>query len=294
MPAEADRLIRLLFGDTLETPTPDEFGMFLARAAACRSSALGRQVGAVVTTPSGSVVAVGANETPKPGGGLCWITDAADRRDAAHDEDPSDSAKRRLVADLLDRLRKAKWLGKDFRRLPKEELAKRAMSDPKLGLRDSDLTGVTEFGSTVHAEMACLADAAMRGVSVAGCTLYTTTFPCHPCGRHIIAAGITRVVFIEPYPKSRLREFHEEEVALDEADQAGGRVSFHSFAGLAPTRYVDLFTMLERKDPDGRVIQWTPEIARLRIPPESSLASREKEKLEISAFQTRLETFLKG
>ena len=39
-------------------------------------------------------------------------------------------------------------------------------------------------------------------------TLYTTTFPCHNCAKHIIAAGIARVVYVEPYPKSKAMEFH--------------------------------------------------------------------------------------
>ncbi|MEJ7655371.1 MAG: deaminase [Chloroflexia bacterium] len=46
----------------------------------------------------------------------------------------------------------------------------------------------------MHAEMSALLDAGRRGVPVQGATLYTTTFPCHNCARHIVGAGIDRVV----------------------------------------------------------------------------------------------------
>ena len=65
-----------------------------------------------------------------------------------------------------------------------------------------------EFSRTVHAEMAAIVDAARRGVSVQDCNLYTTTFPCHECAKHIVAAGIRRVVYIEPYPKSQALSLH--------------------------------------------------------------------------------------
>ena len=67
----------------------------------------------------------------------------------------------------------------------------------------SQIGEITEYGRMVHAEMNAIADAARLGRPVAGATLYVTTFPCHNCAKHIIASGIARVVFIEPYAKSR-------------------------------------------------------------------------------------------
>lgn len=66
------RFVNLLFGYPFETPTRDEHGMFHAQAAAFRSGSLARQVGACLTTPEGDVLAVGANDVPKAGGGLYW------------------------------------------------------------------------------------------------------------------------------------------------------------------------------------------------------------------------------
>jgi cytidine deaminase len=64
------RSLEVFFGHPFRTPTRDEYGMFLAFAAALRSADLSRQVGAVICTREGDVVAVGTNEVPKAGGGL--------------------------------------------------------------------------------------------------------------------------------------------------------------------------------------------------------------------------------
>ena len=82
-------------------------------------------------------------------------------------------------------------------------------------LKGTQVMNLLEFGRSVHAEMAALMDASRRGVSVKGATLYCTTFPCHLCARHIIAAGIDRVVYIEPYPKSRAKEQHSDSISVD-------------------------------------------------------------------------------
>ena len=67
----------------------------------------------------------------------------------------------------------------------------------------------------VHAEMEALLSCARSGVSPVGGTLYSTTFPCHNCAKHIVAAGLRRVVYVEPYPKSRAVEFFNRSQARD-------------------------------------------------------------------------------
>jgi deoxycytidylate deaminase len=71
---DVGRFVDLLFDNTedINTPSRDEYGMFLARAAALRSSALGRQVGAAVSTERGDIIALGTNEVPTFEGGLYW------------------------------------------------------------------------------------------------------------------------------------------------------------------------------------------------------------------------------
>src|SRR5205823_3680095 len=125
------------------------------------------------------------------------------------------------------------------------------------GIRDKLVTGVQtcalpisqirnliEFGRAVHAEMAALIDAARRGVSVAGCTMYVTTFPCHLCARHVVAAGIRRLVYIEPYAKSRTADLYPDSIAIEQ--DSGDKVQFEPFVGVAPRQYMKLFPMAQR------------------------------------------------
>ncbi len=80
-----------------------------------------------------------------------------------------------------------------------EENLKIQSRDAILG---SSLKKLTEYGRPVHAEMSALMSCAKNGISVDGATLYCSTFPCHNYAKHIISAGIKRIVYIEPYPKS--------------------------------------------------------------------------------------------
>jgi deoxycytidylate deaminase len=128
-------------------------------------------------------------------------------------------------------------------------------------LLDGSLRDLTEFGRAVHAEMDALLDAARRGIAVRDCTLHTTTFPCHNCARHIIAAGIAKVIFIEPYSKSRALDLHSQDLDVDGAPTPQGEpVRFEPFRGVAPRLYPQLFDMRARaragqprKDVDGRI-----------------------------------------
>lgn len=104
---------------------------------------------------------------------------------------------------------------------------------------------LTEFGRVVHAEMCAICDAARLGRSLKGATLYVTTFPCHNCTKHILAAGIKCVVYIEPYPKSRARQLHKDEIDIERISD--GKVSFLPFLGISPVRYRDIFQRGKRK-----------------------------------------------
>ena len=110
------------------------------------------------------------------------------------------------------------------------------------GLKD-----LTEFGRAVHAEMNALLDAALRGVPVAGATLHSTTFPCHNCARHIIGAGIARVVFIEPYTKSRAERLHADAATIARTGRDPEKVAFEPFVGVAPRRYLEMFDAAARQ-----------------------------------------------
>jgi deoxycytidylate deaminase len=107
---QVQRFVDLVFGNQLRTPTRQEYGMFHAHAAAARSAALSRQVGAAIATADGSVVSLGTNEVPKAGGGLYWPDDKEDSRDFRRGFDQSDIMERAIITEILQKLDKQKWL----------------------------------------------------------------------------------------------------------------------------------------------------------------------------------------
>jgi dCMP deaminase len=52
---------------------------------------------------------------------------------------------------------------------------------------------------TVHAEGNAIAQAASRGISVAGATAYLTARPCWPCCKLLLNSGIVRIVYAASY-----------------------------------------------------------------------------------------------
>ena len=261
--ASINRFVKLLFGYQFTTPTKDEYSMFVARAVAARSSAFGRQVGAVITTKDGDVIAVGTNEVPKGGGGLYWEDDAfvRDGRDFAKlGGDPNDDKKRKMVAEMFKRLGQKGWLNPEYAKRSPGDMADESLKDV---LKGTEIIDLVAYDRTVHAEMAAITDAASRTIPIDRCTIYATTFPCHNCAKHIIASGITRCVYIEPYPKSRAYELHDDAIIHDQPVQEG-KTAFDSFIGIAPRIYLEYFTALERKDGAGKMLTWTPAASKLR------------------------------
>ncbi len=288
---ELQRFFDLLFSNPYKTPTPQEHAMFLAYAASLRSGQLGRQVGAAIASRSGDVLSVGCNDVPKPGGGLYW-PGPLDNRDHVWGEDTNDSQRSKIVEQLLtggDRINKerAKLLVEGCK---KNEATQSQTEELTAALAEFDSRGqrllrsefteridITEFGRAVHAEMDALLMCARLGVSPVGSILYTTTFPCHNCTRHIIAAGISRVFYIEPYAKSRAEELHEDAIIVEErvlGKQRRGmkRVPFTHFVGVGPRRYFDLFSLslsrgheLIRKK-DGKTLPIHPSNSWVRVP----------------------------
>jgi cytidine deaminase len=106
--------------------------------------------------------------------------------------------------------------------------------------------------------MAALIEAARRGVSVLNCTMFVTTFPCHLCARHIVAAGIDRVLYIEPYAKSLAAELYPDSIAVETIEGNATQVVFEPFVGIAPRQYMHLFKARNRKTASGAVIRFNP------------------------------------
>lgn len=329
MQGQLERFLRLVFGDPLVTPTRDEHAMFMAYAASLRSADLSRQVGAVIRRDGIGIVATGANDVPAPGGGLYWPDDIHfDRRDyrfprtegdegghdsnERHKRDIANEVTHRVQGDVsasFKALTKALFAQQDERdldtrteelavprateltKLLEEELAKLG-AQLERSIRETRLLDITEFGRAVHAEMDAILACTRNGTSTRGSTLLCTTFPCHNCAKHIVAAGVRRVVYIEPYPKSQTFDLHRDSTVLDEtcvqseapndenfgSERSGPAtprpVIFQPFIGIGPRRFFDLFSMrlsagypLKRKDKaSGDAVRWAKERAAVRLP----------------------------
>ncbi len=261
---DVSRLVRLIFGAPFESPTRDEQAMFQAFGARLRSSAGGRQVGAVAIDRDGEILATGTNDVPKAGGGQYWTGDEPDHRDFQSGADFNDQEKFQVALDLVDRLKQAGWLGDKATGLEPNELAELALNSGG-PFSKSRLADLLEFGRILHAEMALVCTAARRGTALGGTTMYSTTYPCHACARLIIGSGILKVVYIDPYPKSLVPRMYSTEVS--EYEDHTGKVSFTAFAGIAPRLYPRVFAMTgrERDRVTGSYSPWKPDEAIPRL-----------------------------
>jgi deoxycytidylate deaminase len=307
---QIDRFLELVFGHPFITPRRHEHAMFLAYASAARSAEPGRQVGAAIATPDGDILAVGMNEVPSPKGGVYWDGDEEDHR-AYTKEIDSNAAHRNMIAtDIVDKLVKSKVLdtqklreilGSVFEQsgvaIPdKFEERVQGMLDGESGIfnvesvmtaiNKSSFRSITEFGRAVHGEMDAILTCARLGISVRGNDLFVTTFPCHNCTRHIIASGIRRVFYVEPYPKSKARDLHDDAICFDEVDaKKTGRIPFLPFVGIGPRRYLDFFSLelssggpVKRKGDDEKPCRPNKDgrVPRVFLDPDSYLDNEER------------------
>ncbi|WP_026028937.1 anti-phage dCTP deaminase [Vibrio ordalii] len=268
------RFLELIFSHPYKNPTFDEFAMFMAFNSSVRSGDLSRQVGAVISREK-QIIATGANDVPKSGGGLYWaevdeatgkVEDDQDGKDYTRDGDSNKQAQAEIIQEIAKNLLESGLVdGQNEVELHKV-------------LKESKISDLTEFGRVVHAEMDALLSCSRAGIPTTGSTLYCTTFPCHNCAKHIIASGINRVVYVEPYPKSRALDFHSESIQLKSElektlDGTSELVSFEPFIGVGPRRFLDLFSMslgggskLRRKDKNGNTLEWDKSSAPIRTP----------------------------
>jgi len=258
------RFVEVLFGDPYKTPTFDEYAMFLAFATSLRSADLARQVGAVIARQN-EILSTGANDCPRFDGGLYWpeyskqtkqIGDSPRGRDYKRKKDSNKDEQQEIINDIV--------------RLGSESgLDRKALRNI---LERSRIKELTEFGRAVHAEMEALLACARNRVMSRAATLYCTTFPCHNCAKHIIAAGIHRVVYIEPYEKSKAEKLHGEALSVGFPTASTRKVRFEPFVGFGPRRFLDFFSMrlgsgefLTRKNEKDRTISWDLNKSRLRV-----------------------------
>ena len=250
------RTLRILFSNPYETPKREEFFMFNAYTSSLRSSDLSRQVGAVITSEEGDILSMGANEVPRPGGGLFWADDydeEFDERDWRRGKDQNTIMKNQTILEIMQKAFSNEIEGKSEKDII-------ILAKEKLG--ESLLLEMSEYNRSIHAEMEAILSCSRRNISCQGATLYSTTFPCHNCAKHIIGAGIKAVVYIEPYTKSKAQLLFKSITTKDTC--LDNKILFKPFLGVGPRKFFDLFSIslgnarsLKRKESDGKIIRWT-------------------------------------
>ena len=238
-----------LFGSPVHTPTIDESSMYAAYAEAARSACLSRQVGAAIVSEKGELIGLGRNDVPQFGGGL-YTEDSYENDHRCHIwRDKcchNDKKKGVLYLQVFDVLKRSNLLSGEA-----------SLEEVTTAVKATDVKSLIEYSRAVHAEMdAIISVARTHKIGLLGGTLYSTTFPCHSCARHIVASGIHKVLFIEPYPKSLATDLHSDTVSEIESDNVK-KVVFLQFSGIAPKNILKLFNIgLTRKDSGGRLLSF--------------------------------------
>ncbi|MGA3828090.1 anti-phage dCTP deaminase [Pseudomonas chlororaphis] len=244
------RFLDLILGTAIATPTLNERAMYAAFSAARNSACLSRQVGAAITSSEGEIIATGWNDVPKAFGGL-YQTDAYG---SPPDEDRrcwnlngglcSNDQEKKVISDVIVGL----LVSEGLIAVDKKEAAFNVIR------KKSQLKSLIEFSRAVHAEMHALLNAgATDGGKIRDGKLFVTTYPCHSCARHLVAAGVREVYFLEPYRKSLATKLHEDAITENESDTDKVRVM--PFDGVAPSRFLRFFSAHPsgRKDSNGKM-----------------------------------------
>lgn len=244
-----ERFLALMFNAEISTPSAHETAMYHAFAAAGNSACLSRQVGASITDASGNILGVGWNDVPKAGGHVYCFEESdplsvKDKRCMNIEAGKcfNDDEKRIIRHNLVDQL-------------VKEGILETANKEKAIDvIRKSRIKELIEFSRAVHAEMLALITACQKsGKEVKGGKLFCTTYPCHNCARHILAAGIAEVYYIEPYRKSLAVKLHGDAISEDEREKE--KLNILMFDGVSPRRYQEFFKMTEPRKKEGIKIQ---------------------------------------
>jgi len=238
--------LALIFNSEVITPSAAETAMYAAASAAGNSACLSRQVGAALTDAAGAILALGWNDVPKAGGGLYEFTPddpigEKDKRCMNLDGGKcfNDFEKHAIIEQIVDELRS------------KDIITAANKSKAVDAIKTSKIKDLIEFSRSVHAEMqAIIQGSQTAGERVKEGKLFTTTYPCHSCARHIILAGIKEVFYIEPYRKSLATKLHEDAITESEAETR--KVRILPFDGVSPTRYLKFFKAPVDSRKDGR------------------------------------------
>lgn len=281
-----ERFLNIIFDTGVHTPTIEETAMYKASASAANSACMSRQVRASIVSKAGELIAVGWNDVPRFSGGLYLEDDRSHFTEAGpvnrdhrcynwrggicHNE-----TRRTGIIDAISK----KIATTDGLIQP----GKTAV-DIRAVLKGTDIDSLIEFSRSIHAEMEAILSVAREGKhSLVGATLYTSTYPCHNCARHIVASGITAVVYIEPYLKSLATVLHED--AISEDREETDKVIFRQFDGVSPGNFLRLFRPTADRKRGGKLHRESPmnAVPVFRIPLDAQSVYEDKVIADLSA-----------
>ena len=204
--------------DPEDLPLPAEAHMATAYAQSHCSHCLKRRVGAVIVGTQGWVLSLGFNDNPD-GVRSCkeqWHTCYKDR--------------------CINAFIEAKYEGKLFcpkcgKKIAVPLTTTRCKCGEKIKAVLYPSRGM-ELCMAIHAEERAIRSLADRRAMEG--TMYVTTFPCFQCARHIIDAGIKKVVYLEAYPVKESLEFFQ-----------NNDITIESFSGFTARSFSRVFRQLE-------------------------------------------------
>lgn len=238
---DLDRLVDVLTPRPYLRPNRHEQGLYLAKAASLRSAGLRGGVGCVILDQYGDVVAVGANEVPRGGGGQYWCDSPDDSRDFHRGQDPAYVSKQATVLALLSHLSSLGLYRGDDESVAADciDFLDGNATRPGLPSTTPAVQGFESLGRVVHAELAALAAAARRGTSVVGCEVVVTAPPCRQCLRQLIVSGVRGVRYLGAAAAGAYA-FHEDAITNDPSEN--DRMLVTPFVGVTPRGYVSAFS----------------------------------------------------
>jgi deoxycytidylate deaminase len=219
--------------------------------------------GAALASASGELVSIGWNDVPKFRGGLYSEDDQSVWDEGMRAVQNKDNRCFRWKGCIChNETRRTDILDGIASKIANSSFVKSGVKfgDIRELLGGTEVDTLTEFSRSIHAEMEAILAVAREGRnSLVGATLYTTTYPCHNCARHIVASGITSVVYIEPYLKSLAKVLHDDSVTEDPNDRT--KVVFRQYDGVAPRNFLRLFRPKSERKKDGRLFRSWPKQA---------------------------------
>jgi deoxycytidylate deaminase len=278
--AKVKRYLELIFDTPVVTPLPEETAMYVAKSAAANSACLSRQVGASITDKECRILSEGWNDVPQFQGGVYREGGKEDERCWKKGKCYNDFKKDDISEKATEKLLSTEFFA---------ELIKSGKTDKqtiqsiilKTLREESPLKDLIEFSRSVHAEMlAIIAGSQKTGTQMRGGKLFTTTYPCHNCARHIVAAGIEEVYYIEPYVKSLCIELHND--SLTEKETEPNKVKILIYDGVAPRRYQEFFFSSKPRKEGGKLAVYNNKT----IKPKNPLTLQALTTLEQQAIHT--------